>query len=614
MIGHLFESTLFLAATILVTRMPRLAARTRYTVVFAGLMKFAIPSAIVAPVLARLGIELARVPRGTIVIEVLGPLSAADGAGLPVSRWPSILISLWLLVAIGLLARALFRGRPALRRALANAIEATPSELAALGRALERTRLESAVRLLRSQSVSAPATAGMLRPVILIPAATQLSSDELETILTHECAHVARRDNVLAFIETVACCALWFHPLVWIARRILDAAREEACDAAVIASGDPDVYITALGKVCGASIGPRFAAVSCIVSNTIRERMEAIMTFGTRRPLSHRAVVAVVIALLTATTFAIGVARALPPASAESDSPRVDIRMSRDAGGNYLFEIAVRDRATGGVITSAMLKAHAEEPATMDASNPELHVRAVAHQDGTADVETRFKDGSPIVTRIIMKSAATSVSQSDSSLGDSPLRVGGSVKAPVVINRVEPIFPDLAKKSRISGIVIVEVIVDHTGVVKDARILKPLPFGLDQAALDAVRQWTFHPATLNGNAVDVIFNLTINFRSSEQAAGMAIAIPKHSDSSAQCPAPANCAEGISIDLKDGDIRDVMKTFSQLTNTEIAVDDDVSGRVTLQMTDAPWMDVFEAIMHQDNLRFEREGNTIRVHRQ
>jgi TonB family protein len=612
MIAHLFESTLFLAAAILISRMPRLAARTRYAVVFAGLLKFAIPSAIVANILASLGIELGRVPKGTIVIEALGPLSAADGAALPVSRWPTILISLWLLVAIGLLARALLRGRPALRRALNDAFEATPSELATFGRALERTRLERPVRLLRSQSVSAPATAGMLRPVILIPAATHLSPDELETILTHECAHVARRDNLLAFIESVACCALWFHPLVWIARRILDAAREEACDAVVIESGNPDIYLTALGKVCGASIGPRFAAVSCVVGNTIRERMEAIMTFGTRRPLSHRAVVAFVIALLTATTLAVGVARAMPPASAESDSPRVDITLSRGADGVYLFEITVRDRATDGVITSAMLKAHAEEPATMDASNPELHVRATAHQDGTADVETRFNGGSPIVTRIVMKSAATTVSKSDGSFGDSPLRVGGNVKAPVVINRVEPIFPALAKRAGISGIVILEVIIDRTGVVKDARVLKPLPFGLDQAALDAVKQWTFRPATFHGNAVDVIFNLTINFRS-EHAAGTTTVITKHSNSSAQCAAPAKC-DGISIDLKDAEIRDVMKTFSQLTNIEIMVDDDVSGRVTAQVTDVPWTDAFEIIMRQNKLRFERTGNTIHVHRQ
>lgn len=92
------------------------------------------------------------------------------------------------------------------------------------------------------------------------------------------------------------------------------------------------------------------------------------------------------------------------------------------------------------------------------------------------------------------------------------LRVGGDVKAPVVIHRVEPKYTDEAREKRISGIVILEVIIDKEGRVRDAQVLKALPFGLDQSAIDAVSQWQFRPATLNGQPVDVLFNLTINFK------------------------------------------------------------------------------------------------------
>jgi TonB family protein len=98
---------------------------------------------------------------------------------------------------------------------------------------------------------------------------------------------------------------------------------------------------------------------------------------------------------------------------------------------------------------------------------------------------------------------------------DGPVRVGGSVRAPVLISRVEPQFTEAARKAHISGIVIVEVIIDRRGEVREAKVLKPLPFGLDQAALDAVKQWKFRPGTLEGTPVDVIFNLTVNFRPSE---------------------------------------------------------------------------------------------------
>jgi TonB family protein len=596
--GHLFESTLILAIAILLAQIPRLAARTRYAIVFASLMKFAVPSAIVPRILAFLGIDLARMPRGTIVIEALGPLSAADGAAVPVSRWPAILISLWLVAAIGLLARALLRGRAALRRALADACDATDDEQTALARALVRTRLARPVRLVRTQSISAPATAGMLRPVILIPAATQLSADELETILTHECAHIARHDNLLGFIESIAGCALWFHPLVWIARHILDAAREEACDAIVVASGDPDTYINALRKVCEAAIGPRVAAVSCIVSNTIRERMEAIMTFGTRRLLNHRDVIAVVLALLTVTTLGIGVGRALPAGGGETSKYKVDVTLTREASSDvFNFAVTVSDRNSGVVVSTANLRSSVEQwsMATSELTSKKSGhhttvVRAIGHADGNAEVETTVDQEPAIVSRIAMKSERASGSQSLRISGDLPLRVGGDVKPPVIINRVEPIYPALAKESRISGIVILEVVIDHTGVVKDARVLKPLPFGLDQAALDAVKQWTFRPAMLNGQAVDVLFNITINFRSSESA-----------------------STGISVDLKDADLRDVLKTFAQVTKTEFVVDDDVKGQVTIDVADVPWMDAFETIVRQNNLRYERSGNTIHVHR-
>jgi TonB family protein len=95
---------------------------------------------------------------------------------------------------------------------------------------------------------------------------------------------------------------------------------------------------------------------------------------------------------------------------------------------------------------------------------------------------------------------------------DAPLRVGGDVRAPVLIEKVEPLYTEEARKAQISGIVIIEAVIGRDGLVKNAHVLKPLPFGLDQAAIDAVKQWTFKPGTLEDKPVDVIFNLTVNFR------------------------------------------------------------------------------------------------------
>jgi protein TonB len=92
------------------------------------------------------------------------------------------------------------------------------------------------------------------------------------------------------------------------------------------------------------------------------------------------------------------------------------------------------------------------------------------------------------------------------------LRVGGDVKAPVAIIRPEPTYTEIARKGRIEGFVIIEAIIDVNGNVTDVRILKNLPLGLGDAAMEAVKRWKFKPGTLNGQPVPVIYDLTVNFR------------------------------------------------------------------------------------------------------
>jgi TonB family protein len=87
---------------------------------------------------------------------------------------------------------------------------------------------------------------------------------------------------------------------------------------------------------------------------------------------------------------------------------------------------------------------------------------------------------------------------------------------PVIIHKVEPEYTESAKRARVSGIVIVEVIIEADGKISGGHILKPLPFGLDQKAIEAVRQWRFRPGTVDGKPVPVITNLRLNFRLPEK--------------------------------------------------------------------------------------------------
>jgi len=82
---------------------------------------------------------------------------------------------------------------------------------------------------------------------------------------------------------------------------------------------------------------------------------------------------------------------------------------------------------------------------------------------------------------------------------------------PQLLERVTPQYPISARRSGIEGSVIIRAIVRRDGSVDSGQILKDLPFGLGQAALEAVERWRFRPATVDGQPVDVYYTVTVNY-------------------------------------------------------------------------------------------------------
>jgi TonB family protein len=87
-------------------------------------------------------------------------------------------------------------------------------------------------------------------------------------------------------------------------------------------------------------------------------------------------------------------------------------------------------------------------------------------------------------------------------------QVGGPVDPPHRVDR--PIYPPDAMAAGVQGNVQAEIVIDETGAVSDARVVRSVPM-LDEAALNAVRQWKFDPAIVNGKAVPVRMTVTVNF-------------------------------------------------------------------------------------------------------
>ncbi len=92
------------------------------------------------------------------------------------------------------------------------------------------------------------------------------------------------------------------------------------------------------------------------------------------------------------------------------------------------------------------------------------------------------------------------------------LRFGGDMTKPVRISGVHPTYTQAALRAGIEGTVILEATIDREGRATDIQVVKSLPLGLTERAIEAVRTWRFEPATLGGRAVAVYYHLSIHFR------------------------------------------------------------------------------------------------------
>jgi len=91
----------------------------------------------------------------------------------------------------------------------------------------------------------------------------------------------------------------------------------------------------------------------------------------------------------------------------------------------------------------------------------------------------------------------------------APLKIT-SAPVPKLIKQVDPIYPEVARKARVEGVVIVEATTDIYGRVQSYTILRSIPL-LDQAAIDAIKQWVYEPAIIDGKPIPISFKIIIQF-------------------------------------------------------------------------------------------------------
>jgi len=151
-----------------------------------------------------------------------------------------------------------------------------------------------------------PAAARVCRPLVLLPAALpgRLSAGQLEAIIAHERAHIARHDIFTAHLQRLVETLFWFYPLVWwIGRRQVDE-RERACDETVLDQGhDGAVYAEGILAVCRHSFAAtRSQATASALSGDLSSRIRHIL--GSARPHALGALKAAALSIATITVAA----------------------------------------------------------------------------------------------------------------------------------------------------------------------------------------------------------------------------------------------------------------------------------------------------------------------
>lgn len=324
--NHLWLATLLsliaLGAVALLRRAP---GRARYAVLLIASAKFALPSAVFASAASRFGFDLSSLFNSTtpteapaFVYQLTAPVTQFEesaGSVLQAAPGHNELFCLLSLISMTVTAGLLFlwwRDRRRFRFATrAGSVIGATRERLAMDRVRSWLGLKREVRLLLLANRIEPGVWGVFKPVLVLPEsmAGQLTDAELEQVMMHEMIHIARWDNLVANLQRMLCCFLWFHPVVWVLDRLLIAERERACDDEVIRlGGTSEVYAASLLKVLRFCLGWNVAGASNATGSNLGRRVERIMSGNVQTNLSmwHRVAVCAIATLVIVLSIAAG--------------------------------------------------------------------------------------------------------------------------------------------------------------------------------------------------------------------------------------------------------------------------------------------------------------------
>jgi TonB family protein len=170
----------------------------------------------------------------------------------------------------------------------------------------------------------------------------------------------------------------------------------------------------------------------------------------------------------------------------------------------------IREKQEGGAADAESLYTGAlaqEEANTPEAAlTMEVYARFLRSQDRTGEAEV-MDSRALAVRKLLVASASGNVKGAAQTY-----RVGNGTTPPSLIYKLEPMYTEEARAAKIAGTVLLQLVIDPTGIATDLQLIKGVGFGLDEKAVEAINQWRFKPGTKDGVPVPVQATIEVNFR------------------------------------------------------------------------------------------------------
>jgi TonB family protein len=422
-------------------------------------------------------------------------------------------------------------------------------------------------RVLCSNDIAVPITVGVFDRIVILPQrfANEVSIDVLTSALGHEFQHIARHDYLLNLIYEFIYLPLSFHPAVAFARRRIKHTRELCCDAAVTTKlVSAEVYARSLVKLIGSAPLLPLAPDTTIGMNESDILEVRIMALLKKSNLSSRRrlllIMAAAVLLITpcvaAARFGLSFetagqnpksdsnaqllqkmerakierqvvdlerqAKELKQSLEQTPQSKQDERSALEAKLNEVAQNLEEHRKAleASQLSSQdaeqrlkqILKAYQPKLSPQDAEQ-RLKQLLEAYQENQPADKAKAKEMEQLLAQAQMNlksPEAELVHQMMEKLAAEQAASQGDRKARL-INHTEPRYTDEARAKGIEGKVVLGFTIDHDGIPQNIQVKRSLYPSLDQAAIEAVRDWRFQPAMKNGQVVSMWTEAEINF-------------------------------------------------------------------------------------------------------